>query len=111
MSAEREHLIDLLWSDYLDLIAQNLPVYFTFTHEGVDELIIGTEFEEQGATAAINAHVRDLLHIFHDEVMLKPGALDRMLTFRTLEEISRLHCQNSQQTRLNILNSRRYGGS
>jgi len=72
---DKNNIIELLWSEFIDYIKKGVPVYFTFTNDMVEDLFRKGSINHPRGADAINDAVRELVWIDSDHVYLKQDAL------------------------------------
>lgn len=70
-----EILIKILWSDYVGLVKDGMPVYFTFTRDSIEDLFSANEIQFDDAQTLINKCACEYLTVSGEHVYLKPNAL------------------------------------
>ncbi len=72
-----EKVILALWSEFTDYLSQQIPVYFTFTNDLVEELLDKNGIKFSTGTELINSLVSELIFSDNLHVYLKHDALER----------------------------------
>lgn len=68
-------VVEALWSEFSAFIEKGIPVYFTFTNDLVEEILVREDIPFHTGRELINSEVRELVDIIGDHVYLKHDAL------------------------------------